>query len=72
MNSMFETRKITLPQGVLEVQMSEAFKERVRKQFCLSSSDEIDDDHVRMFFFGAVKTAVDKAEQEMSGGKAAG
>lgn len=61
-----EKRSIKLPKGeVLEVELTEAFLERVRLQFNLSQTQKVEDDHIRMFFFGAVKNAIDAAEQEI-------
>lgn len=58
-----EVRKIQLPKGgVLEVQLSKEFIERVKLHFGLDKHAPVDDDHVRMFIFGAFKTAIDKAE----------
>jgi hypothetical protein len=58
-----ETRSIELPQGgTLEITMGDKFNLVLRKHFNLSSDAKIEDDHIRMFLFGAVKNALDKAE----------
>jgi hypothetical protein len=64
-----ETRHIPLPKGgTLELTVMPGFYERVRLHFGLPSDAPVDDDHLRMFVFGAFKTAVDKAEGEMLNG----
>ncbi len=64
MINVVETRRITLPRGgELVVDVLPGFYDHVRKQFNLSSSERPSDDHVRMFYFGAVKNAVDKDER---------
>jgi len=60
-----ETRNIILPQGgVLEVQMTQEFIDKLRQHFGLFGDQPLDDDHVRMYVWGATNTAVNKAEQE--------
>lgn len=60
-----ETRDIALPQGgTLRVTMSDQFITTLRSHFKLGADEQIHDDHVRMFIFGAVKGALDKAENE--------
>jgi hypothetical protein len=59
-----QTRSITLPnKQTLEVQLTPPFLDRVADQFGILSS-EVSDDHIRMFIFGAFKSAIDKAENE--------
>ena len=59
-----QTRNIVLPsKQILEVQLTPAFLDKVALQFDVSL-DQISDDHIRMFIFGALKSAVDKAENE--------
>lgn len=59
-----QTRNIVLPsKQTLEVQLTPAFLDKVALQFDVSL-DQISDDHIRMFIFGALKSAVDKAENE--------
>lgn len=60
------TRLIPLPKGgTLELTVMPGFYERVRLHFGLATGAPIDDDHLRMFIFGAFKGAVDKAEEEI-------
>lgn len=61
-----ETRLITLPKGgTLELTVMPGFYDRVRLHFGLAADAPVDNDHLRMFVFGAFKGAVDKAEEEM-------
>jgi uncharacterized protein (DUF2267 family) len=46
----------------LDVEMTDEFLVRVRKQFNLDANAEVSDDHVRMFVWGAVDNAVKKVE----------
>jgi hypothetical protein len=63
-----ETRSIKLPVGgTLEVEMSEAFIDRIKKQFGLMDDERVTDDMVRMFVWGAVNTAVNKVESNSEG-----
>ena len=65
-----ETRLIPLPKGgTLELEVRPGFYERVRLHFGLAEGVHVDDDHLRMFVFGALKGAVDKAEGEMLNGE---
>lgn len=67
---MQETRMIKLPNGnVLEVTLSPEFLSRVARQFEILT-DSVNDDHIRMFIFGALKNAIDKAQHEGIGGNA--
>jgi hypothetical protein len=62
-----ETRNIKLHDGnILNISMTDEFVSRVRAQFGLSESTNVEDDHVRMFLFGSVKSALDKAEAQPS------
>lgn len=62
-----EKRIIKLSRGnTLEVTIHPGFLERVASHFMLNSISEVDDDHVRMYIFGAFKNAVDKIENEPS------
>lgn len=66
MQSTSETRLIKLPKGgTLELEIKPGFYDRVRLHFNLATDAPVDDDHLRMFVFGALKGAVDKAEEEM-------
>lgn len=67
METTSEIRTISLPKGgELELKLSPGFYDRVRLHFGLPSDTPVGDEHLRMFVFGALKTAVDKAEEEMS------
>jgi hypothetical protein len=69
MQPIIETRVISLPRGgELEVGMTQGLIDRIRYQFGLSPDQKIEDDHVRMFVWGSVNSAVDKAELEMAHG----
>lgn len=58
-----ETRQVTLPRGgILEIQMTQSMINRIKQSFGLSHEQSIDDDHIRMFLWGAVNDAVNKAE----------
>ena len=60
-----EIREIMLPKGAcLKISMTSEFKKRVRKQFNLSEDDNVSDEYVKMFFYGAVHNAVTEAERE--------
>jgi hypothetical protein len=59
-----ETRSIKLPRGeTLELTIEPGFYDKVRQHFQLQITDVVTDDHIRMFVFGAVKGAIDKAEK---------
>jgi hypothetical protein len=58
-----EKRNVSLPSGhTLEVDIMPGFYERVRQHFSMSSEERVSDEHIRMFVFGVVKSAVDKCE----------
>lgn len=60
---MQDVRLIQLPKGeTLELTIHPGFLDVVRKQFGLNPDEEVTDEHLRMFVYGAFKTAVDKAE----------
>lgn len=44
--------------------MTQAFIDRVRQRFGLLQDQAVDDEHVRLYVWGAVNTAVNKAERE--------
>lgn len=55
-------KSIQLPQGgILEVDASPQFMEVVKKHFELTKDADVNDDHIRMYIWGAFKNAVDKA-----------
>lgn len=49
----------------MELEFNEGFYAKVREQFGLGTFETPTDEHVRMFIWGACKTAFDKAEREM-------
>ena len=56
-----EIRHITLPQGgTLEVEMLPDFVWKVSQHFGVPAN-QIDDDHIRMFVWGALNEAIRKA-----------
>jgi len=56
-------KNIPLPRGgELEVEASPRFLEIVKQHFGLPTVLEVNDEHVRMYIWGAFKNAVDKAE----------
>lgn len=62
-----KVRVIKLPRGgELEMQMTDAFIDRVRIQFDIPKNEEVTDEHIRMFVFGAMKNATDKAEKKLN------
>jgi hypothetical protein len=64
---MQETKTISLPNGnLLEVTIHPGFLDIVAKQFEIRVED-IQDDHIRMYIFGAFKNAIDKAQNEGTG-----
>jgi hypothetical protein len=62
---MQEVKFIKLPSGeTLEVTIYPGFIEKVRSHFGLGFSFPIDDDHIRMYIYGAFKGAIDRQENE--------
>jgi len=62
-SKLVETRRIMTPKGaILEIDMTNEFLVKVRQHFMLSEKENPSDDQLRMFVFGTVKTAIDKAE----------
>lgn len=60
-------KQISLPKGgTLEVDATPQFLEAVARQFSLPSSSDVSDDYIRMYVWGALKNAVDKADREGS------
>jgi hypothetical protein len=65
---MVEVRKILLPQGgELEIEIHPGFYEQVRRRFMLLDDQEVTDDHVRMFVWGATRSALDSVEEQKNG-----
>jgi hypothetical protein len=51
---------IKLPNGnTLEVSIFPGFLEKVKEHFSLRNIEEVNDDHVRMYIYGAFKSAID-------------
>jgi hypothetical protein len=48
--------------STLEVSMFDGFYAKIRTQFDLSESEPITDEHIRMFFYGSLKNAIDKED----------
>jgi len=58
-------KNIVLPKGgILEVDVTPTFLNVVQKHFELSTLEQVEDDHIRMYIWGAFKNAIDKAENE--------
>lgn len=51
--------------GKMEIECTELFYDKIREHFKLLSDEVPSDEHVVSFIYGACKTAVDKAEQEL-------
>lgn len=64
-NTIVETRSVPLPKGeTLLLDITESFYPTLRKKFNLSEEEHVSDEHIRMFVFGTLKSAIDKAENE--------
>jgi len=62
---MIQHRIINLPKGgELELQIHEGFYDKVRQHYGKMSHEDVTDDDIRMFIFGATKTAIDKIESK--------
>ena len=62
-----ETKIILLPNGQqLEIEASEEFYQKLMLQYGLASVSDVSDKHIRMFFYDIIKSAIDKAEKELS------
>jgi len=58
---------VKLPNGnELEVSATPEFLEVVKNHFNLSSVDQVDNDHIRLFIYGSTKSAFEKSENENS------
>ena len=56
-------KTISLPKGGdLDFQFDDDFLKKLQEHFELDSEQEVTDDHIRMFVFGSLKNAVDKAQ----------
>ena len=59
-----EQRSIRLPNGkILEVEFKSGFLDKIREAFNLTFDEKVTDDHIRMFFYGSLKGAVDKKDE---------
>jgi len=59
-------RNVVVPKGGdLVLEYTEEFMTKIREQFNLEPNSDVSDEHIRMFLFGACKTAFDKAEKEL-------
>lgn len=57
-------KRIPLPSGeTLEVDVTDKFLEIVRRHFNVSTIENVSNDQIRMYVWGAFKNAVDKAER---------
>jgi len=66
MTTFTETREIPVrDNNVLEVKMTQKFIDRVRARCGLSADQPLENDHIRMYLFGAINTAVARAELGM-------
>jgi hypothetical protein len=58
-----EQRSIRLPNGkILEVEFKSGFLDKIRESFDLKFDEKVTDEHIRMFFYGSLKSAVDKKD----------
>tara|TARA_B100000700_G_C15055966_1_gene862835 strand:+ start:1677 stop:1868 length:192 start_codon:yes stop_codon:yes gene_type:complete len=58
-----EQRNIELPNGkILEVEFKKGFLDKIREAFDLKTDQPVSDDHIRMFFYGSLNTAINKEE----------
>lgn len=56
---------IKLPNGnTLEVDMKPGFLEAVASSLGLQRACDVSDDHIRLYLFGTLKSAIDRAENE--------
>ena len=58
--------KIDLPKGgSLYVKTTPDFMKKIKEHYSLDDNQEITHQHIRMYIYGAFKSAVDKAEREL-------
>jgi len=58
-----EQRSIRLPNGkILEVEFKSGFLDKIRESFDLKFDEKVTDEHIRMFFYGSLKSAVNKKD----------
>ena len=59
-----ETINVDLPKGgSLEVHITPEFIMKVQEHFNIDSMENVNHDHIRMFIYGSVKGAIEKAEK---------
>jgi len=57
-------KNIVLPKGgTLEVDITPQFLQIVQKHFELSNISSVEDEHLKMYIWGAFKNAIDKSEK---------
>jgi hypothetical protein len=60
-------KSIRLPSGAtLEVDVMPGFLEAVASRFSLAGPSSVSDDHIRLYLCGALKNAIDRAENEQT------
>lgn len=66
-NTAMTRKNIYLPKGgILEVDITPKFLDILCSHYNLSSQLLVDDDHIRMYVWGAFKNALDKAKNTTS------
>lgn len=58
---VIETRSIATRDGTLVIEMTQTFIDRVKRQFNLDRAAVLTDDHLKLYLWGAVNNAVNKA-----------
>ncbi len=58
---IIETRTIETRAGALVIEMTQSFVDRVRSHFNVGPEVPLADDHLKMYVWGAVNSAVTKA-----------
>lgn len=58
-----ETRNIATRDGVMTIEMTQSFIDRVRSQFDIDTATSPSDEHLKMYVWGAVNNAINKATQ---------
>ena len=66
-NKSMEQRSIRLPNGkILEVEFKSGFLDKVRESFDLTVDEKVTDEHIRMFFYGSLKSVLNKQEDVLT------
>ena len=66
-NKSMEQRSIRLPNGkILEVEFKSGFLDKIRESFDLTFDEKVTDEHIRMFFYGSLKNAVEKKDEVLA------